>query len=196
MYTSLRFRKSFFQFDLVELIIKSLLGIAIKELFQTILKSLKNLFKQEKKPEEVQVRTPFDRVKMYMLSNIDQLYMFADYLGSTATMNQKLINVFYKLNIQLLLNWDFSENEISWMAGNFSLHTNCKYELIKKLEAERQNPKRHDSRYLLGFRTTANILDIHKDNMDKSYIQEILNELNPFFQIFEKKSLLNHYALI
>jgi hypothetical protein len=154
-----------------------------------ISKSIKLLFGKNKNEES------FDLEKYYMLCNIGRLYEIPDFEIDNPTMNEELINVFYDLSIELLLRYNtLSEDRMRYLARNYSVDTSDRITLIEELEKERRSPSRHDSRYLLGFRSIYVILSDNIDGIDKQELIQILAKLKPFFNNFSHKEYLNHYV--
>ena len=128
---------------------------------------------------------------------IDQLYLFQEYTIDNTTMSRLLTDPFYDLSIELIRNLNIKEEYFDNYKKTFGAdHVTNKFELVGYLLREKEQPKRNDSRYLMGFRTIHCILMENLDKIDINYIDHINKKLEPFYQKKSKKHWYTIYLLV
>lgn len=176
-----------------EIIVDVLRDIFAAVTAELLIEKIKPLLRRREK-----VLTPeVEWEKRYMLTNICRLYEFQQYEIDNPTMDKKMINIMYDLSIELLLRYDVREHcRMEYIASNYSVRTIDRMALINALEDERDNPKRHDSRYLMGFRSVFVLISDNLRQIGREELKQILIRLRPFFDSYSHKDLLNHYAFL
>lgn len=185
----LRIKPAFFEISelAIEIVEKIITSVAAT----LIVDEIKRFFHRKEK----KVRPIFDLEKNYMLTNICRLYEIPEFEIENPTMDKKLINILYDISIELLLKYEVQhDHRMQYIARNYSVNTSDRITLINALKEERNNPNRHDSRYRMGFRSVYVLISDNIDCIQKEELRQILARLNPFFDNYRHKHLLNHYV--
>lgn len=149
------------------------------------------LFKMKQKP---QYEDSLERFQV--LGNIAKLHELPNYTIDNATMDERLVQIYFDLSIRLNQELSVPSENFDYHRGNYQVNeVDNMDELIGYLKRERKVPSRNDARYELGFRGTFNLLHWNKSELSNSYLLDVYDELKPFFDAFEHKEYLGKVTL-
>jgi hypothetical protein len=119
--------------------------------------------------------------KTLFLGNVAGLYAHPRFNVEEPTMNPRLLSTFYDIAIDVTKTLTIREENFSYYKGNYSAHNvENKTQLLSFLALQKENPQRHDSRYMMGFRSVYFILWQNIDKIDATYMEHLNAKLAPF----------------
>lgn len=111
---------------------------------------------------------------------IQNLYLFTNSDESKFNSRDLHIKPFFETAIQLLSDFDYKEDRIRYISGNFGCRTSDKEELVKFL-VEKENTTSSDSYKILGFRSIWVMLNDNLEKIDALYMDSVNRKLSAFF---------------
>lgn len=147
-----------------------------------------NWFKPPKPVPAPPVSVPLER--QAMLWPIEAICLHPQFTIENANEDPTLVKVFYEVGIRLTSELSIPADNFAYYRDNFVPNelracVQNKDELIDYLGWELLKPRRHDSRYMMGFRSWCFILRENIHLLDALYLSDIHKQLTPFYKVYK-----------
>lgn len=130
-----------------------------------------------------------------LLWPIEAIYLRPEFTIENANEDPALRESFYDTAIEITKTLPLPVKSFEYYRNNFvpdvlrSDVTN-KEELIEYFDFERLKPRRHDSRFQMGFRSIHFIMRLNLDQIDTEYIAAIHKKLSSFYKVYAHPDFL------